>query len=1153
MALVSIALALLGTAPALADDPGSDSAAAPAQSTAPSAESGESQQPAQTSEPVPTTSPAPAPVDPAPAEVPAPAEAPAAAPPSTADPAEPAPEAPVAEIPAPDPTAPPFLRWTAVDGAGTAQSGAAFTVQGVRDDAVVADGTAEWASAITATVADNTGQAGYAGADLDPAPGAFLVKQVVSDADPSSVHEVAAAESYRVRPANAAGFKVGDDAGWTELGSSATADQASGSVVLVAQPQVASRALAAPLATVLADCGTTTSCAELRITTTVTGGGPATASAWSLHAVSNNAGADDYPFTSGTARTVPNGAVYTLSATADPEIQKLYTTTFSCTGGTNGLAPTSGAQSNNRTTANTNARTVTFGSSGNLTPSGRYARCTFTQAFTGVTKIHITKVGDRTGSGTTAGAPLDGVVFDAYASTSGGSAAPTGPSLGSCITSGGSCDITVPSDTTAYASGIWVQETSAPAGWTKISGIGTGNYDSAKTNTPYRFRVAIGTAGTTTTRNVTADKNLPNSNVSGAWVNARNNPGFPQACGVSIAMVFDTSASISQSEMTSFKNAASDFVGNNGLGTTPSSVTMFSFDTTASKMNGGTPFQLATAGSASGNGGTGYLGAQNAIDRQLPSSGNSSGYTNWDAALQLVKSTGSYDMVLFLTDGDPTTYGGGSDRNTNVQFLMVEQAAMSANAVKAATGPAGGNTKIVGVGVGLSTNSYLNLQAITGPSEGEDYFLASDFANLKNTLHAIAVKNCASTLTVIKQIQNPDGSVKTANAAGWQFTATGDVVNGSPATKTTTDSGTNFQLTFNDTANHTVAVDETAQNGYTYIGTTCTNAAGTVTKTTTGFTVPVKSGLITSCTVMNREVQQTAAVKVSKTWVINDGSGHEVLRTHQPAQSGDPALPDGISAQLGLTGPGSSGSTSQAWGTPRDGYTVGDQVTVSETTSIDASKLPNCTVSSQKLTKANGEAKDLSASNGAFPAQTLVARAGTTPPNLNEYEVTNTITCATKLTLLKKVDGGSASPSAWDLTAKPSGGSGTTVAGSDAPSAANTFPVAAGTGYALSEALHDQNSQIAYLLDRVEQCTAFGAGGSCNSWATVSDVSNVKVSLGQTAMYRFVNKAAPAIAVPLTGGIGRDQVLLAGGGVLILSLAILGLMRARRRRFQGAL
>ena len=102
-------------------------------------------------------------------------------------------------------------------------------------------------------------------------------------------------------------------------------------------------------------------------------------------------------------------------------------------------------------------------------------------------------MGDRNGTPLIAGdqlteaAAVAGARFDAYASTSAGQ--PTGASLGFCITdSNGVCTIAVSNENT---NGVWVQETSAPAGWDNMPSLGIGDYDQNKTVTPYRFRVCL--------------------------------------------------------------------------------------------------------------------------------------------------------------------------------------------------------------------------------------------------------------------------------------------------------------------------------------------------------------------------------------------------------------------------------------------------------------------------------------------------------------------------------------------------------------------------------------------------------------------------------------------------------------------------------------
>jgi hypothetical protein len=164
-------------------------------------------------------------------------------------------------------------------------------------------------------------------------------------------------------------------------------------------------------------------------------------------------------------------------------------------------------------------------------------------------------------------------------------------------------------------------------------------------------------------------------------------------------------------------------------------------------------------------------------------------------------------------------------------------------------------------------------------------------------------------------------------------------------------------------------------------------------------------------------------------------------------------------------------------------------------------------------------------------------------------QVTCTITHATAhLVLLKHIDeqrAGNLTASDFDLTARPldtSAGLPTmTVDGSEAPSTANTFSVLPGSGYAL-----DESSTYAYLQLRLQQQAANG------TWADVTSTDIVAPAAGQTAVYRFVNAAPPALALPLTGGIGADAYLFTGLALLLLAGTVV-LIRMRPLRRAGRL
>ncbi len=1344
-----VALILTGATPALAE--GEDPGAAASQEQTPQ---NPAPDPSPATEPQPAAEPAPAPEVSPPAQA---AEPSSSAPQvdSTAQAVAPPQPAPAAEPSTPQP---PYLRWRVLDPTGTeVLPHTVISVQGPGDAAI--DDEAAWQPVPIATVADNTGDPSYAGADLDPAPGIFLVKQLVQDADPTQVHDVAAAEHYRLRPVSAEGARDGENAGWSLFASSESADAPLNDLRLEAIEQGETpptelgesevQALEAPVMSLLGADGaappyvswTSTDAVGALVggstftiqgprNTTTSGSNPdGQAANWNgnVATVSDCTSApcwdadldpDPGEFL---VKTIGSHEVradrrYRIQQTAAPAGSFVSDAAFHLILGT-GQNPAAGQWLGNQTFDFGPIKMQTLvghgyyqSSSDNTNPGGWYSSgnpcqaceiqnftssyqqsganwlltaswtrpntegakgwsieytkaperwggadqgdkvpvpqpdrsqggmvlfidnsnftvqvCTYTgssypgtcqaaqsglltssndghtltlnlplsgaaagasgcpptlgstgylrswtgnnnvnarviQAWAepvtvtppsncGTTTVKITKMGDRNGTPLIAGdslteaAAVVGVRYDAYASTSAGQ--PTGVSLGFCITAAnGSCTIQVSNGNT---NGVWVEETSVPSGWSNMPALGIGAYDQNKTVTPYRFRVAVGSGSTNVTRNVTADRNLPNTDVSNAWVNVRNNPAFPEYCGVSIAMVFDTSTSISQSEMNSFKQAAQAFVGDTALGGTPSKATMFRFSTTASTLNGGTPYDLSFAGSAASN--TGYLGAANRIATSLPTQGD--GFTNWDGALRLVKQTGNYDMVLFLTDGDPTTYGvSGTNTNTSVQFRMVEQAAMSANALKASTGPSGANTKIVGVGVGLTSGSDQNLKAITGPTAGDDYFLAANFGALQTKLQEIAAKNCGGTLTVVKKTIDAEGKTIAESAPGWEFEAStsgGAYIENPPganvASLKKTTPATNFVIDLETSESRAVTVKETPQAGWTVESVSC--AGGTATGQPGNFTVPVARNKIVTCTVVNREAPKDASITAKKVWVILGSGDQELFRVHQPANAGDGTLPAGISAEFRATGPAAAPATPLAWGAIRSGYQVNNSVTISETVTVPAS-LPGCAVVSQTLTKVNGQATSVNLKDANHTLPLAARTPATTPLNLNEFEVTNTVKCVAKLSLLKSVQGGDASPSAWTLTASGQGGPFHTP-GAGTVNAGNTFDVAPGSGYALSEATN-AGGPITYLLDSVQRCLTVGPGNACAVWSTPIDPSAITVGLGAHEIYRFVNKPAPLVAVPLTGGMSGDLFGIGGLGIAFLAALMAVLYRRRIRR-----
>ncbi len=1031
-----VAMVLLGASPALAEgeDPGASAPAPVAEQPAEPAPVEPEAPPAAPTEP--PAEPAPAPVvEPAPAAPPAPTEEPAeaVAAEATADAAVATAEAPV----------PPYLRWSVVDSAAAAVSPTVFSVQGPKDESVADDGAdAQWLGSILATVADNTGEAGYAGADLDPAPGAFMVKTLVDDADVSRTVDVSANETYRVRAAQAPeGLAVGDKAEWNDLPVAATADEPPQTVVL--------------------------SPARNRVV---------------LRSV----------------EPIPQGG-----AVVNVNVRALR--------GAGGTAATTGLQ----------FRLYTDASGG----SGSNAYNQPGTALTGPTEGWATCTTDADGD----------------------------------------CSFVFPAGSNRLGSRYWVVPLATNGSGSFIStqlvtGDNTDSGSSRFAMTPYAFRTASISASQTAyhvpgtgTSNMPANSRVSDGSAftaatSNRWthypdemVASLNNNRFTPTCNVppKVALVLDMSSSMTtngNAGLNGVKDASTAFV--NALADKGVTVGIYRFGSNAMGALSPTPATIT-----SGTGGN-LQTIRNAISGMTVPSNS---YTNWDRGLEQVAGEG-YNVVIVLTDGNPTMYGSpGVSNGTWTDMRRIEESVLSANLLKSQ----GSQLMAFGVGAYIDGAMPQNLEAVTGKvrwSSGSiastDYAITDSWTTVATSLANFASSlTCEATVQVKKQVRAIDNSL--SNGQGWKFTPTktGSGTMTPSGSQTTGSSGllpTPWTIKFGSTAqtaNLSIAEEMTeSQSGeYQFESVSCTNNGVSMTGVASSATFALnglKTGDNVVCTVINKQAQKDASITASKVWLIQDGTGALIRTVHQPAQGGDGTLPSGISAEFGATGPGAAGATALTWGGTRGGYKVNDSVTVSETVTIPAS-LPGCTVVSQQLTKVNGTAVAIDL-KGKTHAHTLVARTpATTPVNLNEFEVTNTVKCATQLTLLKQVQGGDANPNKWTLTATgPTGPHSATGSSTEGPS--NTFEVRPAGSYALTEALA-AGGPMTYLLDRVERCTARNPQGACTTWTTVTDVSGVSVGIGTHETYRFVNKPAPAVTVPLTGGTSGELFGLGGLGLVILA------------------
>lgn len=187
----------------------------------------------------------------------------------------------------------------------------------------------------------------------------------------------------------------------------------------------------------------------------------------------------------------------------------------------------------------------------------------------------------------------------------------------------------------------------------------------------------------------------------------------------------------------------------------------------------------------------------------------------------------------------------------------------------------------------------------------------------------------------------------------------------------------------------------------------------------------------------------------------------------------------------------------------------------------------------------------------------LPERAGTngtlTPPLGADLRCT-AVNRTAQLTLLKFVENvngtGTAQPSDWDLTAIPKAGipglPDRTVSGASTL-VSNTFLIRPGHEYSATESsdLGGYN-QVAFEKFTGTDPTQASQLNDPRNWAK-ADHKSINAAVDTHTVYRFVNRDAPAFALPLTGSTGSWMYV--AGGVLIAVLAIAAaIFRLRRTR-----
>ncbi len=513
-----------------------------------------------------------------------------------------------------------------------------------------------------------------------------------------------------------------------------------------------------------------------------------------------------------------------------------------------------------------------------------------------VGSIKVTAGGDRTSlsakSGSGLGVAPNGTVFQAQRSGSLTYTCEVNDGTGSCVIVG------VP----AGGDGWNVSVKSLPDGWFASSQLGVmRTSNGAETLVDYYFQTPALTAGQV--------YSVTSSGTSGSWGGnyggtyrednrpsasrqrfsddrlgiSRNNPPRFAQCGLNVAFVLDQSNSmfypISSSSTTSrnavLKGAMHALI--DGLVGTPTQFAIYTF-ASAADVAGKQPLtSLATSTTAQ---------PLHTFVNTLKSNLNDSwpgdlGGTNWDSGLsQLQSIASSYDLVIFFTDGMPTIYGNPwAGAGAQTWFQMIEQAMFSANAIKAQGVP------IVGLGAGMAPGPQTaNLAAVTGPAQGNDFYLVSpgNEAEIVAALRELAGGACDSTLTIQKQIRDYQGTLITPSdqrSDSWEFANTisgpaGVTIEPTASTAARGDGQhgfANVEVKIPSGASSTISVAETLKDEYTFESAQCSfkgEARPTTVqiidgKPTASFTIPnvgelpVGSAIIASCVFVNQEPPPT--------------------------------------------------------------------------------------------------------------------------------------------------------------------------------------------------------------------------------------------------------------------------------------------------------
>jgi len=388
----------------------------------------------------------------------------------------------------------------------------------------------------------------------------------------------------------------------------------------------------------------------------------------------------------------------------------------------------------------------------------------------------VTKGGDRSASANVSGAttyasPVQGAVFE-YTTGDPTSPGTTWTALPATAANG-------QASATLAAGTYYVREKTGGTGFSNFGPVQNLSFNGSQ---PYVARVTIQNNQTSyafphsntngTPANWTPTNSGSATNNGSPFINVRDNDTLPPGCGTNILLVLDRSGSIDPFK-DDYEAAAKEFV--NQLNGTPTQIGIASFNSSVNSYQPATgnsnfyhsPLDLSVAGSAA---------TLNSTIENVYAAPDD--LTNWDGVLNAASQAKGFtangttgqttnpDMVVFITDGNPTT----SEVNTagsNEDLINLTSGMASANLVKNQTGRAGKKLKMLAIGVGNGV-TIDNLKAVSGPVEGVDGdYAAPTIPQLQSFLSELAASQCGARVFVRKRITGDN-----ANKPNWFYTAT---------------------------------------------------------------------------------------------------------------------------------------------------------------------------------------------------------------------------------------------------------------------------------------------------------------------------------------------------------------------------------------------